>query len=131
MFKTKFRKSVCAGLILSAMGAGIQVAKAGDLQGYECMSLNLTQQQMMDPSVRVPIMSGPSASSRVTGNAIATIIVSAPVVEEKGYVKVLELNGHPGWIKAGYLKPWTNPGGNGQHCFPANLANGRIGFDYH
>ena len=130
MLITNFGKSVCAGLIVSAMGAGIQVARAGDLRGYECMELNLTQQQMMDPSVRVPIRSGPSASSPVTGNTIATVIVSEPVVEENGFLKVLELNGHPGWIKGDYLKPWVNPGGNGQKCYPALLANGRIGFDY-
>ena len=123
-------KLICAGMVFSAMNLGIHSANASDLQGYECMSLNLTQQQMMDPSVKVPIKSGPTAEAAVTGNAIATIIASSPLVETNGYVKVLELNGHIGWIKSGYLKPWINPGGNGQRCYPSMLQNGRIGFDY-
>jgi hypothetical protein len=123
-------KIICAGVVFSALGLSIRSANASDLQGYECMSLNLTQKQMMDPSVRVPIKSNPTAGAAVTGNAIATIIASSPLVEEHGYVKVLELNGHIGWIQSGYLKPWTNPGGNGQRCYPAMLQTGRIGFDY-
>jgi hypothetical protein len=94
------------------------------------MALNLTERQMMDPSVRVPIRSAPSTEAPVTGNAIATVVAAAPVVQKSGYVKVLQLDGRIGWIEAGYLKPWVNPGGNGQRCFPAVLTNGRIGFDY-
>lgn len=130
MTKTRMQKLLLAGAVLTAMGSGITHANARDLQGYKCMSLNLTQQQMMDPSVRVPIKSGPSASAPVTGNAIATVIAASPLVENQGYIKVLELNGHTGWIQAGFLKPWVNPGGNGQRCYPAMLPTGRIGFDY-
>lgn len=111
-------------------GTSADAGTTHDLHGYECMALNLTQQQMMDPSIRIPIRSAPSSSAPVTGNAIATVIAAAPVVRTGGYIKVLQLNGRSGWIDGRYLKNWTNPGGNGQRCFPAVLPNGRLGFDY-
>lgn len=101
-----------------------------DLQGYQCMALNLTEQQMMDPSIHVPIRSAPSQTAPITGNAIATVIAYSPAQTDDGFLKVLQLNGRTGWVEARYLKPWTNPGGNGQRCYPAILATGRIGFDY-
>jgi hypothetical protein len=123
-------------LALAAISAALLAQNAAaqnaprDLQGYECMALNLSDQQMMDPSVHVPIRSAPSQSAAVTGNAIATVIVYSPEQNERGYIKVLQLNGKTGWVQARYLKPWTNPGGNGQRCYPAILSTGRLGFDY-
>jgi hypothetical protein len=66
----------------------------------------------------------------VTGNAVATVIAASPLVDDQGYVKILKLDGKIGWVQAEFLKPWVNPGANGQRCYPAILPNGRIGFDY-
>ncbi len=107
---------------------------AGDLHavrplpGYMCMSLNLNEQQMMDPSAQVPVLSDPSPESRWVGNAAATVIVASPLREVNGYLRVLKLDGQPGWIAAKYLKPWRNPGRNGQQCVPSLMSNGRPGF---
>lgn len=100
------------------------------LTGYACMSLNLTEQQMMDPSVHVPIRSSPSAEAPVTGNAVATVIAKSPEQQENGFLQVLQLDGRVGWVEAQFLKPWKNPGGNGQRCYPAMMSNGRVGFNY-
>jgi SH3-like domain-containing protein len=93
------------------------------------MALNLTSEQMMDPSVHVPILKDPSPDAPLVGYASATVIasVSAPT---DGYQHVLRLDGVPGWINTKYLKAWVNPGGNGQKCIPSALSNGRVGFDF-
>lgn len=117
----------------AVLPAAVAIAQTSprDLNGYQCMALNLSQQQMMDPSVHIPIRSAPTSTAAVTGTAIATVIAFSPEQEQAGYLKVLQLNGKTGWVEARYLKPWTNPGGNGQRCYPAILSTGRIGFDYH
>jgi len=101
------------------------------LDGYVCMSLNLSQEQMMNPSVHVPIRSAPSAEAPVTGMAAAIVITKWPEEQERGYLRVLQLDGRLGWIDARYLKPWVNLGNTGDRCFPSLMSNGRIGFAFH
>jgi hypothetical protein len=99
------------------------------LTGYECMALNLSDQQMMDPSIHVPILANPTPDSPLVGYASATVIASiAPPTN--GFQHVLRLDGVPGWVDTKYLKVWTNPGGNGQKCIPSAMSNGRLGFDF-
>jgi hypothetical protein len=77
----------------------------------------------------VLILDKPEASGRPIGDAIATVIASlSPPVN--GYRRVLRLDGMPGWISTSLLKPWKNPGGNGQKCIPSMMSNGGLGFDY-
>ena len=91
---------------LTAHAQGLQVVRP--LPGYECMALNLSDQQMMTETV--PILAQPSPSAAKIGIASATVIAAeAPSVG--GYQKVLRLDGKPGWISTKFLKPWVNPGG--------------------
>ena len=101
------------------------------LPGYTCMALNLPADEMMNPDIAVPIFTGPTSASTQTARATAIVIVSSPMVISNGYARVLRLNGKIGWISEKYIKPWVNPGGTGDHCYPALLSNGRIGFDFH
>jgi len=114
----------------AAAQSNVSIHAIRAIPGYVCMTLNLPDQQMMDPSVRVPIRIAPSSEAATTGDAIATVIVAWPKREENGYLQVLQLNGRTGWMKAQFLKPWQNPGGNGQRCYPSVMSNGRVGFDY-
>ena len=102
-----------------------------DLPGYTCMSLNLSERQMMDPSVHVPILTSPFPNAAPIGDASAIVVVASPERPENGYVQVLHLNGRTGWISSQFLKPWSNPGYTGDHCYPSLMSNGRIGFDFH
>jgi hypothetical protein len=99
------------------------------LSGYACMALNLTEEQMFDPSIHVPIMSEPSASSKPLGKAIATVIVASPPHQVNGYLEVLHLDGRRGWIASQYVRPWRNPGTSGHKCIPSLMSDGRPGFD--
>lgn len=101
------------------------------LPSYVCMALNLSPSDMMNPNVEVPIFSGPTSDSNKVARATAIVIVSSPEVTSNGYARVLRLNGITGWISEKYIKTWVNPGGNGDHCYPALLSNGRIGFEFH
>lgn len=113
---------LCVGI---AHAQGLQAVRP--LPGYECMALNLSPQQMMTETV--PILSEPSSSAAKIGIASATVIAAdAPPVN--GFQKVLRLDGKPGWISTKLLKPWVNPGGNGQKCVPSAMSNGRLGFGF-
>jgi hypothetical protein len=115
----------------AAAQSNVSIHAVRPIPGYVCMALNLSDQQMMDPSIHVPIRIAPSSEAATTGNAIATVIVAWPQREQNGYLQVLQLNGQTGWIRAQFLKPWQNSGGNGQRCYPSVMSNGRVGFYYH
>lgn len=129
-------RNLAAALMLlvpnfAAAQSTVSIHAIRPIPGYVCMALNLSDRQMMDPSVHVPIRVAPSSDAATTGNAIASVIVAWPKREENGYLQVLQLNGRTGWIQAQFLKPWQNPSGNGQRCYPSMMSNGRVGFDYH
>ena len=128
------RKLLGSALIVAACVAALGVHAQNltalhPLSGYECMELNLKPQQMMDPNALVPILAKPAASSPLVGYASATVIASISPPTD-GFQHVLRLDGTQGWIDSRYLKPWTNPSGNGQKCVPSVMSNGRLGFDF-
>ena len=102
----------------------------GHLQGYSCMMLNLTNEQMMDFDNLPPIRSEPSSTARQIGVATETVIVASPRREAGGFVQVLHMNGQPGWLEASKLKPWRSANNPNARCTPAMMSNGRPGFDY-
>lgn len=102
----------------------------GHLQGYTCMMLNMTSEQMMDFDNLPPIRSEPSPAARQIGVASETVIVATPRREAGGYIQVLHMNGQPGWLEANKVKPWRSANNAAARCTPAMMSNGRPGFDY-
>ena len=129
MFKLIATTLIAATGVASINASAQTLTAERPLTGYKCMALNLTEQQMMDPSTHVPILAQPAASSALVGYASATVIASLSPPTD-GFRHVLRLDGVPGWIDIQYLKDWTNPGGNGQKCIPSIMSNGRVGFDF-
>ena len=93
------------------------------------MAVNMSPADLMNPRVHVTMLQSPDASAPPVGYAAATVIasVNAPT---NGYRSVLRFDGVPGWISAAKLKPWVNPGGNGQRCAPAMMSNGQLGLSF-
>ena len=108
-----------------AHAQGLQVV--GRLDGFACMSLNVTDKQAMDPSFVVPLRTEPSASSPAMGRAAATVYVRSPIVERNGYVAAILYDGRPGWIAASAISKWHSPGGPAHECIPSRMSNGLIG----
>ncbi len=94
-----------------------------------CRSLKFTEAQARDPNFVVHLYEQPSEAAPVVGRAAAAVLVRNPEVQQNGFVAAVLFNGRPGWIKADDIKPWVNPGGNGQRCYPARMSDGSIGFD--
>lgn len=109
----------------SADATALKAVRA--LDGYRCMALNLPDSKLMNPSTHVAILSNPRAGSQPMGYASSTVI-AADTPPVNGFRKVLRLDGKPGWMPASDLKPWVNPGNNGQGCVPSVMSNGRLGF---
>lgn len=111
----------------TAKSQGLAAVKP--IEGFVCMSLNRTEQQMFDQSARVSVYQEPVSSSRKLGFTAAVAIASRSEVSN-GFRKVLLLDGTPGWVESRDLKAWTNPGGNGQICTPSLMSNGRLGYAF-
>jgi hypothetical protein len=130
MTRSGYAALLACCLFTTTEGRGDTLEAVRPLPGYICMDLNLSEAQMMDPSVHVPIMTEPSANSKPLGYAMATVIVASPPHEAGGYLEVLHLDGKRGWIASRYVRPWRNPGTSGHKCIPSLMSNGRIGFAY-
>ncbi|MHB0698700.1 hypothetical protein [Roseomonas mucosa] len=102
----------------------------GHIQGYSCMMLTLTNEQLMVFENLPPIYSEPSASSQKIGVGSASMIVASPMRVQNGFAQILHMDGRPGWIKANMLEPWVNTNSPSTRCTPAMMSNGRPGFDY-
>jgi len=122
-----FVVSSCAA---SGLAFAERVSVVRHIPGYRCMALNLSPEQMMDRSVEVAVYSQPSTTSPKLGVAGATVAVRDPTVASKGFVQVLFPSGQTGWMAASVLKPWRPAAGTHGTCVPAQLSNGRLGFDY-
>lgn len=115
------------GFVAVAQGPTV----AHPLTGYQCMSLNLTEEQLLTNSTPVPVRSGPSPASPQVGVAGATVAVATPLQPVNGYYRMLFPTGGEVWIEAAKLRPWKNAGDPKVTCTPSLMSNGRPGFDYH
>lgn len=102
----------------------------GHIQGYTCMMLNLTNEQMRDFDNLPPVMEQPSPTAQRIGVASANMIVAAPRREANGYLQVLHLDGRPGWVEARMLKPWVNASQPTMRCIPAMMSDNKPGFTF-
>ncbi len=124
-------RAVCLLSIMVALSAYAQGLHAiRPIPGYACMSLNLSEQQMSDPNLVVPVLAGPTSASTTIGQASSVVIATSPPRMVDGYVEVLRFNNQTGWMKAQLLKPWHNPGGSGQKCVPSLMSNGSAGLGF-
>ena len=99
------------------------------LDGFSCMSLNLTPAQVRDYSLVVPIYAEPTASSRKIGEASAIIIVRSPYEVRGGFQKVLFFNGEMGWLETKWLSPFPTKESPKARCTPMLMSDGKPGFD--
>jgi len=113
-----------------ASASATPVTAVRELTGYRCMTLNLNFQQMMDPSVVVPVLSQPVSTAPRIGVAASTVAAKEPPTVTNGFIEVLFPSGQKGWVMQSYLKPWRPAAGTTAHCIPAWLSNGRLGFSY-
>lgn len=128
------RRSILA-IVMSLMCSPLAGAQEAlhvlrPLSGFECMSLNLSETQMFDNSVIVPVFANPSQGAPQVGIASATVLVATPLREVNGYLQVLRLDGGSGWIAAHFLKPWHNPNNPNRRCVPSLMSNGKPGFSF-
>ena len=119
------------GLQIVGIVPGLAAVQAKPLPGYRCMMLNLSEQQSMDPSMRVPVRAAPSVTAPTVGWAGAVVVVREPVKPVNGFVQILFPDGRPVWIASDVLRPYHSLGDPNAKCVPEILPNGRIGFGSH
>jgi hypothetical protein len=120
-----------AGLAILAAGLCSTTTEAKPLPGYQCMMLNITEQQSMDPTFHVPVRAQPSASAPVVGTAGSVVIVRAPAKPVNGFLEMLFPDGRQVWIASDAVRPYHSLGDPNAKCVPEILSNGRIGFGSH
>jgi len=131
MFRRYAILSICAVSLLSGATTSAQgIHAVSPLEGYSCMQLNLSDSQMRDNSVNVPIRSRPDNGAPIVGNSSAILLGRSPVHEVDGFVEVLRLDGSSGWIEKSKIRPWRNDTAPSRRCVPSLMSNGRPGFAF-
>lgn len=123
-------KKAIALIGLSTLALSVQAhaqTQPHRIPGYECMMLDITEQQSMDPNFHVWVKAQPSASSATVGWQPSIAIVKEPPVPVNGYLEILRANGQQAWIKADILKPYHAEADPTATCAPWVLPNGLIG----
>jgi len=129
-------KVIATAAALAALGILAQPAEAQGihavrpLAGYACMMLNLTEQQLMDASARVPARTAPDAASPAVGWAAATVAVRGPFHVVNGFAEALFPSGATVWIESAKLRPYRSDGDPAARCVPSEMSNGKPGFAY-
>ena len=97
------------------------------LAGYACMMLNLSDQQMRDNALEVPVYAGPSTASGRVGNASAIVIAKSPLHVVDGLAEILFPSGATVWIEAKMLRAYHSESNPKAHCTPSLMSNGKPG----
>jgi hypothetical protein len=121
---------LASAIAICATGGVHALEAVRALEGYACMSLNLTEEEMWQESAFPPVLQQPSASSQQIGLTGASVAVASPMVIVNGYARMLFKLGQEGWIAANMLRPYKVPGKPKAICIPSLMSNGRLGFDY-
>lgn len=127
---SQFVFAVASFISVSGIASAQGLHVVGPLPGYACMMLNLTEQQYMDGSVRVPVRAAPAPTAQDIGFAATTVAVRAPENIVNGFAEALFPTGQTVWIAANMLRPYHNLSDPTMKCAPAKLSNGRPGFSY-
>lgn len=123
------RRLCIVGSLATATAAAAAEDAAKPIPGYVCMALNLTEAQVLDPNIAVPIYSEEKQPDgkivfKKAINSGSVVFVRQPTHVVQGYVEVLRFdNGKPGWIARDMVKPMRG------HCTPARRADGRLEID--
>jgi hypothetical protein len=123
-------KKILMMLGLCAVACSTQARAQGQphkVAGYECMMLNITEQQAMQPGFHVAVKAAPSASSKTVGWQPEIVIVKEPGTATNGYLPILRANGQRAWIAADIVKPYHAEADPTAKCAPWVLPNGLIG----
>lgn len=126
----KFFLAVGVALGVSAPVFAQSLTVVRHLPGYTCMSLNLTERQLLEGSVPVPVRAGPSSNSPQLGFAAATVAVREPAKPVNGFLEMLFPDGRAVWIAASMLRPWKSANDPNAQCIPSLMSNGKPGFDF-
>ena len=126
----RFTIYVCAAVLIITCAQGMKAEElhaVRPLAGYACMMLNLTDAQMRDNSLVVPVYAGPSTTSGRVGNASAIVIARSPLHAVNGFAEMLFPNGATVWIDAKMLRPYHSESNPNAHCTPSLMSNGKPG----
>jgi hypothetical protein len=118
--------ALAAGLVSAAKAEGLHAV--GPLAGYACMNLKLTDKELQDKSLAVPVYDGPSKESSRVGNAAAVVIAKSPLHVVNGFAELLFPTGQEVWIEADLLTPYRSASDPNAHCTPSLMSNGKPGF---
>ena len=115
---------------INPLSAHAKNAFGQHMPGWSCKMLNLTEKQLMDFSVHVPVRASASLDAPVVGYASETVAVKDGSQTETGFTQALFPTGRPVWIATDMLKDWHAAANPSSKCSPVLKANGKPGFTY-
>jgi len=112
--------------IMSSQANALTAVKPVD--DLMCMDLNMSYEDMKIDANLPPEYERPSNTSKIVGNAIATVFVVKPGKVVNGFVEVVRPNWQHAWIKKDVLKPHVLNLPYETKCSAALMSDGRLGF---
>lgn len=112
--------------VSNASALGVKAVRP--IAGYKCMSLNLSEDQMLHEMNGPMIRQQPSSTAASLGQVSALVIAADPIRTENGFTQVLTFDGKPGWVESAKLKPFRNTLNPSARCVPSVMSDGRLGF---
>jgi hypothetical protein len=120
---------VTAGVLAClSTGQAVALTAVRPLEGYACMDLNLTDEEMRNFGSLPPVFAAPKQESKKIGVATSTVFVVSPIREVNGFVEMLRLNGQRGWIASKMLRSHRSIAVPPLPCTPSLMSNGKPGF---
>ena len=120
--KTAIAAALLALAATPALAIGPEVVRP--LDGLVCTRLVATEQQMLNPKgTGIFILAQPRADAQHLTTAPSVVFAKMPAHVVNGFAEVVTINGEPGWIEAGKIKPFDPLA----RCVPSLMNNGRIG----
>ena len=117
-------------LVIVPLWVQAQPVPGQPMPGWSCKMLNLTEKQLMDFSIHVPVRASASSDAPVIGYASETVAVKDGSQTETGFTQALLPTGRPVWIATNMLKDWHAVANPLSRCSPVLRANGKPGFTY-
>ncbi|WP_145144360.1 SH3 domain-containing protein [Roseomonas gilardii] len=118
------------GVAMTTQTSAQSLRAVRPIEGYSCMQLNLTEQQMFDPNAVPAVREEPSPGARRIGSAASVVIIENPVRSKNGFVAMMMPDGKKGWVEASKLAPYRDDAHPATRCTPSVMSNGRIGLDF-
>ncbi|WP_156475089.1 hypothetical protein [Acetobacter malorum] len=121
-------KSLFACASFLALSNHAMAASKSPIEGYHCMMLNQSMDQMQDPAHTVFARAKPDAQSENKGPIGTVVAIPDNIAPTNGYLPSLNFLRKTVWVPADALAPYRVASDPSMTCRPAVRNDGKLDF---